>query len=73
MGMVKQFGIGNICHPNAITTLEEYLVDYASDKTKKDAEALIQRELDSIPNPEVRKSTIEKLEEIRQGQRDLYI
>lgn len=73
MGMVKKFGIGNICHPNAITTLEEYLVDYASDKTKKDAEALIQRELDSIPNPEVRKSTIEKLEEIRQGQRDLYI
>lgn len=73
MGMVKKFGIGNICHPNALTTLEEYLVDYASDKTKKDAEALIQRELDRIPNPEVRKSTIEKLEKIKQGQRDLYI
>lgn len=73
MGMVKKFGIGNICHPNALTTLEEYLVDYASDKTKEDAEALIQRELDRIPNPEVRKSTMEKLEEIKQGQRDLYI
>ena len=73
MGMVKKFGIGNICHPNALTTLEEYLVDYASDKTKKDAEALIQRELDRIPNPEVRQSTMEKLEEIKQGQRDLYI
>ena len=73
MGMVKKHGIGNICHPNALTTLEEYVMDYASDKTARDAEALIKRELMSIPNPEVRKSTEENLEKIRQGQRDLYI
>lgn len=73
MGMVKKHGIGNICHPNALTTLEEYVIDYASDKTAKDAEALIQRELNNIPNPEVRESTRENLEKIKQGQRDLYI
>lgn len=73
MGMVKKHGIGNICHPNALTTLEEYVMDYASEKTARDAEALIKRELMSIPNPDVRKSTEENLEKIRQGQRDLYI
>lgn len=73
MGMVKKHGIGNICHPNALTTLEEYVIDYASDKTARDAEALIQRELNNIPNPEVRESTRENLEKIKQGQRDLYI
>ncbi|WP_311516030.1 [FeFe] hydrogenase H-cluster radical SAM maturase HydG [uncultured Anaerococcus sp.] len=73
MGMVKKHGIGNICHPNALTTLEEYVMDYASEKTSRDAEALIQRELASIPNPSVRKSTEENLEKIKEGQRDLYI
>lgn len=73
MGMVKEHGIGNICHPNALTTLKEYAVDYASDKTRRDAEALIDRELMRIENPQVRESTRIKLQKVEEGVRDLYI
>ena len=54
MGMVKKHGIGNICHPNALVTLKEYAVDYASEKTAAHADELIKRELENIPNPDVR-------------------
>ncbi|WP_243344105.1 [FeFe] hydrogenase H-cluster radical SAM maturase HydG [Anaerococcus sp. AGMB09787] len=73
MSMVKEHGIGNICQPNALTTLEEYAIDYASDKTRLDAERLIERELMSIPSEEVRRRTVENLKKIKEGQRDLYI
>ena len=73
MDMVKKQGIGNICHPNALTTLKEYAIDYASEKTRKDCLDLIDREINQIPNPEVQKSTREKLEKIEAGARDLYI
>ncbi|MDO5047959.1 MAG: [FeFe] hydrogenase H-cluster radical SAM maturase HydG [Anaerococcus sp.] len=73
MDLVKKEGIGNICQPNALTTLKEYAIDYASDKTRKNAEALILKELSNIPNEKVRELTKENLEKIGQGQRDLYI
>ena len=73
MEMVKNVGIGNICQPNALVTLKEYGEDYASPKTKADIEALIGREIDTIPNEEVRKDTIENLAAVENGKRDLYI
>ena len=73
MGMVKKHGIGNICHPNALVTLKEYAVDYASDKTARNAEKLIERELNNIPNSDVRESTRENLKKIEAGSRDIYI
>lgn len=60
------------CHPNAITTLKEYLVDYADEKTKQIGEALIQSELQKIPISKVRSKTIHFLERIENGERDLY-
>ena len=73
MGMVKKHGIGNICHPNALVTLKEYAVDYASENTARHAGALIERELDHIPNPDVREMTRKNIEKIEEGQRDIYI
>lgn len=34
MSLCKSGQIQNCCHPNALMTLEEYLVDYASDDTR---------------------------------------
>src|SRR5699024_8581630 len=73
MGMVKKHGIGNICHPNALVTLKEYAVDYASEQTARNADMLIEKELANIPNPDVRESTREKIKKIEEGSRDIYI
>ena len=51
MSLAKTGEISNCCQPNALLTLKEYLVDYASDDTRKKGEDVIAKELDKIPNP----------------------
>lgn len=72
MDMAKPGLIKMHCLPNALSTLEEYLVDYADEETKKIGEELIARELNDIPSPERRAKTIEYLDRIKKGERDLY-
>ena len=54
MSLCKSGQILNCCHPNALMTLTEYLEDYASPETKKIGYELISRELQNIPNENVR-------------------
>ncbi|MDD7719203.1 MAG: [FeFe] hydrogenase H-cluster radical SAM maturase HydG, partial [Eubacteriaceae bacterium] len=54
MDLCKQKQILNCCHPNALMTLKEYLVDYASEETRAAGEALIEKELGNIPKEKVR-------------------
>lgn len=70
MEICKSKQIQNCCHPNAIVTLKEYLEDYASDKTKKTGEKVIQQELSTVDNEKVREKTAEILEKIENGERD---
>ena len=70
MSLCKAGQIQNCCHPNALMTLKEYLVDYASEDTRKIGEALIERELANIPNEKVRVKATEYIENIIHGQRD---
>ncbi|MCQ2533298.1 MAG: [FeFe] hydrogenase H-cluster radical SAM maturase HydG [Clostridia bacterium] len=70
MALCKSKQIQNCCHPNALLTLKEYLMDYASPDTKKLGEELIERELENIPNPKAREVCIENLKKIEEGQRD---
>ena len=51
-------------------TLKEYLEDYASPETREIGEALIQKELQTIPNPVVRKKAGEYIDNIHEGKRD---
>ncbi len=51
MSFCKSGQILNFCHPNALITLQEYLVDYATPETRTVGQALIQRELAKIPDP----------------------
>lgn len=70
MSLCKSGQIQNCCHPNALMTLKEYLVDYASPETKKIGLEMIDRELENIPNPKVKGIAEEHLKEIENGKRD---
>ena len=71
MSLCKSGQIQNCCHPNALMTLKEYLVDYASPETRKIGEELIQKELENIPKEKVRQIARDYLTEIeRDGKRD---
>ncbi len=70
MSLLKSGQIANCCQPNALITLKEYLEDYASPATKSLGEALIARELESVPNLKVRDTAARFLDSIACGERD---
>ena len=71
MSLCKSGQIQNCCHPNALMTLQEYLMDYASPETREIGEKMIARELLNIPKEKVRKIAAEYIEEIKNdGKRD---
>ena len=70
MSLCKSGQIQNCCHPNALMTLEEYLLDYASEDTRKIGQARIRAELSNIPKEKVRHLVEENLENIKNGLRD---
>ena len=70
MSLCKSGQIQNCCHPNALMTLKEYLMDYAGEETRAVGEALIQAELSHIPKDKVREICGQRLEKIAQGIRD---
>ena len=70
MSLCKSGQIQNCCHPNALMTLKEYLVDYASTETRTIGETLIQQELKNIPKEQIRNIVEKNLREIELGQRD---
>ena len=70
MSLCKSGQIQNCCHPNALMTLKEYLMDYAAPETKSIGEKLIQAELENIPKEKVKEICKDHLEKIEQGIRD---
>ena len=70
MSLCKAGQIQNCCHPNALMTLKEYLMDYAAPETKAIGEKLIQAELENIPKEKAKEICKDHLEKIEQGIRD---
>ena len=70
MSLCKSGKISLCCTPNALMTLKEYLMDYASPSTRGKGEALIASSLADIPEGRVRDITVERLGLIEQGRRD---
>lgn len=66
-GLIKLY-----CQPNGLTTLKEYLVDYADPETRRNGEELIQNVLPEIPDDVVKQMTEDYLKRIENGDRDLY-
>jgi 2-iminoacetate synthase len=64
--------IQNLCTPNALTTLLEYLMDYASPETKAFGQSVIERELAKLPESDRKRQLLDRLDGIRlRDQRDL--
>ena len=70
MSLLKSGQIANCCQPNAMMTLKEFLMDYASEETKAKGDALIEEKLSLIPNEKVRELCRQHLKEIENGNRD---
>lgn len=65
--------IRNFCTPNALLTLMEYLVDFASEQTRELGRKRIAEELARLPESARKNRLMERLEKIeREGQRDIY-
>jgi 2-iminoacetate synthase len=73
MELCKSKQILNCCHPNALMTLKEYLMDYAAPETSGAGEKLIEREIGAIPKEKVRDLVRRNLVNIENGQRDFRL
>ncbi|HSN50531.1 MAG TPA: hypothetical protein VLR52_04810, partial [Bacteroidales bacterium] len=64
--------IKNFCSPNAMLTLAEYIEDYASPSTASKGYAIIDENIRQL-NGSVKVDELKnRLERIKQGERDLY-
>lgn len=70
MSLCKSGQIQNCCHPNALMTLKEYLMDYASEDTKKVGLELINKEIDNVLSDKVKSILRANLLNIEKGERD---
>jgi 2-iminoacetate synthase len=66
-GFIKRY-----CTPNAILTLTEYLEDYAPENTKQAGYELIDKKISELEDPKYISLVKERIEQIKQGKRDLY-
>ncbi len=73
MQLAKSGQIKNVCQPNALTTLAEYLLDYGDDALRTQGFALIDGEIEKITRPDIKELTIKNLAKIKEGQRDKYL
>ncbi|MBR5499948.1 MAG: [Clostridia bacterium] len=70
MQLVKNGQIANCCQPNALMTLKEYLMDYASPDTLKKGLKVIDEEMKRVPSDKVRAIAEKNLIAIEAGERD---
>ncbi|MBK9795273.1 MAG: [FeFe] hydrogenase H-cluster radical SAM maturase HydG [Holophagaceae bacterium] len=71
MKLAKSGQIANVCQPNALLTLQEYMVDYGDQELQELGRGIIERELATVPNPKARAATEAFLERVQKGERDL--
>ncbi|NLJ24596.1 MAG: [FeFe] hydrogenase H-cluster radical SAM maturase HydG [Firmicutes bacterium] len=71
MSWAKSSHIHEFCQPNAILTFQEYLCDYASPATIKEAVPVIEAALAQV-EPKLQDECKRRLARIKQGERDLY-
>lgn len=69
MSLCKSGQILNCCHPNALMTLTEYLVDYASDETKAVGYDMLETELERIPKERVKSIARQNIRDIKASNR----
>ena len=64
--------IQRLCTPNALTTLKEYLIDFASPATRAVGERLLEQQLAEMPDSDEKRELIHRLQRIEStDERDL--
>lgn len=71
MDMAKPGLIKDHCDPNALSTFQEYLIDYASPATREVGEKLIATMTQQM-EPSRRQRTERMIEQVREGKRDVF-
>ncbi|SHE29880.1 [FeFe] hydrogenase H-cluster radical SAM maturase HydG [Alkalibacter saccharofermentans] len=72
MQVAKSGNIHNLCHPNAMLTLKEYLMDYADEDLRRLGEDVIKKNIQIVPSEKMREITLDRLARIEDGERDLF-
>jgi 2-iminoacetate synthase len=73
MKVAKSRFVHNYCIPNAIFTLKEYLLDYASDETRLKGEEVLKNHMEQFRGEPVYSKILENLTRIENGERDLRL
>ena len=71
MDLAKPGEIKEHCGPNALATFQEYLEDYASEGTRREGAACVDRALEEL-EPELRARTSRMVGRVVGGERDVY-
>lgn len=72
MDLAKPGEIHKLCRPNAILTFAEYIADCTGPELAGKGRALIEKYLNQIDEPALKKETQKRLALIAQGKRDIY-
>ena len=73
MRLAKSGQIGNVCSPNALMTLMEYIQDYGDAELKEKGRKRIYEEAENIEREDVKALLLKNLEKIENGERDLFL
>ncbi len=73
MKLAKSGEIQNMCEPNAMLTLMEYVLDYGDKATCEKAERVIRERIEKLKSEEVKTFIKESMEKLKEGGRDYYI
>jgi 2-iminoacetate synthase len=72
MDLAKPGEIKYHCHPNALSTFQEYLCDYAGHRAKSAGEKLISIELQQMDGQQIA-CALPMLNKVRRGERDVFV
>ncbi len=73
MQLAKSGNIHNVCSPNALMTLMEYVEDFGDNELKIMSKELIYKEADKLENKKIKDLLLENLKKIEGGERDVYL
>ncbi|WBW95756.1 [FeFe] hydrogenase H-cluster radical SAM maturase HydG [Oceanirhabdus sp. W0125-5] len=73
MPLAKSGQIHNVCQPNAILTLKEYILDYGDEELREIGEKKIKEAIEAIPKESARELTKRYIKRLEDGERDLRV
>lgn len=73
MEHAKSGHIHQFCQPNALSTFQEYIEDYGSEKVKEVGKKLISKHLSEMADGKLKELAQKQIDGIIQGKRDLHV